>query len=182
MLFGAVVYLLHLHSILCFIETHSYHQWLLSEVSSNMIFIHGSHSYLIYVILPGWNQKNSMLLEHLGCKITLNRCCAVWSLVAWTRSSCPLPLAGCVYLPWFICHFRASQLKILWHSSSSHVDTSCQLHMPAHTGMAAILSHWCWPERSHTTKTWMKQNSYQLCCCICPVLWAGLGFALLSSA
>lgn len=118
MLFGAVGYLLHLHSILCFIEPHSYHQGLLSEVTSNVVFIHGSHSYLAYVILPRMKSEEPHASGTFRLQDqTLNRCYAVWSLVAWTESAFPLPLAGCVYLPLFTCHFRVLQLRILWHSS-----------------------------------------------------------------
>lgn len=130
----------------------------------------------------GWNQKKPMLLEHLGCKITLWAGavqCDPW----WHEQGLLAARPGWLCLsPLFICHFKASRLQSSWHSSFSHVDTSCQLHMPAHTGMAATLSHWRWPERNHTfVAPKLRQNKIHTSSVAPSLQCCGLVLVLLSS-
>lgn len=182
MLFGAVGYLLHLHSILCFIEPHSYHQGLLSEVTSNVVFIHGSHSYLAFVILPGMKSEEPhasgtfRLQNH-----TLNRCCAVWSLVAWTGSACPLA-------PVFIFPYLSA---ILEYCNSRFCDTPPPPPMwtPAATFICQHTQEWqqlyltgAGPREVILPKLrWNKIHTIHTMLLISSVLWAALGFSLLSA-
>lgn len=198
MLSGAMGYLLYLSSALVFggflfvwffffyIPSHT--QWLLSEVSSDMVFVHSSHLCLAHIVLPWvksgaphtfWTfrlqnpilSRREMLHPGLLAEAGIPSCVILSGL---TRV-CSLHLALLVFLylpavsePGTTSPWETPPPPMWTPAARSHL-----LCIPAHAGTAAILSHWCWIERNHNlagTKTERSQShrgsvAVSLLCC-----------------